>query len=186
LSTWINAPSPRPYRDTAEQAALKLTVGNTNIGSAAAAAVSFTIAGLDAEDTGTVTFTDAGNNKVTVAVDGAHTSYTANLTSLTDGSISSSLAVNTDTAGNTFTPVAGNSATLDRDTAEQAALKLTVNNGSPIPIWAANAGTVPFTIAGLDPEDAGTVTFTDGTNQVAVSITGIQTGYTANLTVRQQ
>lgn len=96
--------------DSTEQAALKLTVGNTNIGAAAASAVPFTIAGLDPEDTGTVTFTDVNSNTVTVNVTASQTSYTANLTSLDDGTITSSLAVNTDPAGNSFTPVAGTTA----------------------------------------------------------------------------
>ena len=82
---------------------------------AAAAAVAFTIAGLDAEDTGSATFTDANNKTVTVNVSGGQTSYTANLTTLADGTITSSLAVNTDTAGNSFTPVAGTTVTLDQD-----------------------------------------------------------------------
>jgi hypothetical protein len=38
---------------------------------------------------------------------------------LTDGTITSSLAVNTDPAGNSFTPVSGNTVTLDQDTGEQ-------------------------------------------------------------------
>ena len=107
-----------------EQAALTLTVGNTDIGAAAAAAVAFTVAGLVSEDTGTVTFTDANNKTVTVTVSGGETSYTANLTTLADGPITSSLAVNTDPAGNTFTPVAGTTVTLDQDAGEQAALAL--------------------------------------------------------------
>src|SRR5947209_16488948 len=87
------------------------------IGAAGAAGVAFTIAGLDPEDTGTVTFTD-GSNKVTVNVNGGQTSYTTNLTSLSDGSILSSLAVNTDTAGNAFAPIVGNAVPLDQDTGE--------------------------------------------------------------------
>jgi hypothetical protein len=41
-------------RDAGEQAALALTVGNTDIGKAAAPTVAFTIAGLDPEDAGTI------------------------------------------------------------------------------------------------------------------------------------
>jgi hypothetical protein len=83
----------------------------TPIGAAAARAVNFAIGGLDARDTGTVTFSD-GTDHVTVNVDGTHTNYTANLTSLADGTITSSLALATDAAGNSFTPVAGTSTTL--------------------------------------------------------------------------
>src|SRR5262249_35744342 len=95
----------------------------TPIGAAGAGQVAFTIAGLDPEDTGTVTFTDANGKTVQVHVTGGQTSYTASLSSLADGSIPSTLAVSTDTAGNTFQPVAGNAVTLDQDIGEQ----LTVN-----------------------------------------------------------
>ena len=52
-------------------------------------------------------------------VSGAQTSYTAALTTLADGRITSQLSVNKDSAGNTFTPVAGNTVTLDQDTGQQ-------------------------------------------------------------------
>jgi hypothetical protein len=102
--------------DSGEQAALSLTVnGNaaTPIGSSGAGALEFTVAGLDSEDTGTVTFTDVNSNTVTVRVNGGQADYTANLTSLADGAIATSLAVATDPSGNSFTPVNGNAVTLD-------------------------------------------------------------------------
>jgi hypothetical protein len=107
-----------------------------------------------------VSFTDSHGNTVQVSLNGTQTSYTANLASLSDGTIASSVSVNGDPAGNTFAPVSGNSASLDRDIGEQAALKVTVNGGNPI--GAAIAGGVPFTITGLEPDDNGTVTFSDG------------------------
>jgi hypothetical protein len=171
---------PTLDQDSGEQATLKLTVGNSNIGAAAAAAVPFAVAGLDSEDTGTVTFTDANHKTVTVNVRGGQTSYAANLKTLADGTITSQLSVNADSAGNTFTPVAGTAVTLDRDTGEQAALRLTVPSSA---INAATAPAVAFTIAGLDSEDTGTVTFTDANHRtVALNVRGGQTSYTANLT----
>ena len=98
--------------DAGQQAVLKLTIGTTAISAAAAASVPFTIAGLQPEDTGTVTFTDVNHKTVVISVTGNQTGYTANLSSLADGTITSSLAVNADAASNTFTPVAGSSATL--------------------------------------------------------------------------
>ena len=89
--------------------------------------VAFAIAGLGTEDTGTVTFTDANNKAVTVDVTGSQTSYTADLSGLADGAITSSLQVALDSAGNSFQPVAGNSVALDQDKSEQTALHLTVN-----------------------------------------------------------
>jgi hypothetical protein len=171
-------------QDSTEQAALKLTVNGdstTPIGSAGAGTVAFTVAGLDPEDSGAVTFTDASNKTVMVNVTGGQTSYTANLSTLADGSITSSLQVNTDSAGNLFTPVSGNSVPLDQDAGEQAALKLTVNGGSTL-IGSAGASTVPFAIAGMDGEDTGTATFTDVNNKsVVVPVNGGQTSYTVNL-----
>jgi hypothetical protein len=110
-NSWKGGAGSPPYV-MGEQAALILTVPNTAINAATASAVAFTIGGLDSEDTGTVTFTDVNNHTVTVQVSGSQTSYSANLTALADGTITSSLAVNTDPAGNTFTPVLGNSVTL--------------------------------------------------------------------------
>jgi len=100
---------PQIDTDTGEQASLKLTVPTVAINASTASAVAFTIAGLEAEDTGTVTFTDVNHKAVAVNVTGLQSSYTANLTTLADGAITSLLAVNTDTAGNKFTPVAGTS-----------------------------------------------------------------------------
>jgi hypothetical protein len=70
--------------------------------------VPFTIAGLEFEDTGTVTFRDGSHAPVIVNVSGAQTNYTADLTSLADlGAITSELIVATNPAGNSFQPVAG-------------------------------------------------------------------------------
>jgi hypothetical protein len=77
-------------------------------------AVPFTIGGLDAEDTGTVTFTDINNKTVPLSVTGGKTSYTADLSSLADGTIKTSLAVNPDPAGNTFTKIAGTTGALSQ------------------------------------------------------------------------
>ena len=98
--------------DASEQASLKLTVATTAISAAAASSVAFTIAGLDSEDTGTVTFTDVNRKTVVVNVNGGQNSYVANLSSLAHGTITSSLAVKTDTANNTFSPVIGTSIML--------------------------------------------------------------------------
>jgi hypothetical protein len=89
-----------------------ITVNATTINAANGAAVPFTIAGLDADDTGTVTFTDANGKTVQVNVNGGQTSYTADVTSLADSAITSSLAVKPDAAGNTFVPVSGTTVTL--------------------------------------------------------------------------
>ncbi|WP_426424310.1 Ig-like domain-containing protein [Bradyrhizobium genosp. A] len=92
-----------------EQAALALAVTNTQVNAAGSALLNFTISGLQPTDTGIVTFTD-GQNSVSVNVNGGQSTYTANLSALSDGPISSQLAVNTNAAGHSFTPVASSSA----------------------------------------------------------------------------
>jgi hypothetical protein len=83
---------------------------------------------------------------------------------------------------NTPPGLAGPAYNIDQDTSEQAALKLTVNGNSATPIGAAGAGMVAFTVAGLDPEDTGTVTFTDASNKtVQVNVSGGQTSYHTDL-----
>ena len=161
-------------------AALALNVTDTLIGASGAATVHFTIGGLQVDDAGTVTFSD-GTNHVTVNVSGAQINYTANLTTLNDGQITSVLAINTDPAGNSFTPVNGNAVVLDQDTGEQAALALTVNGGAPI--GSTTAGAVPFTAVGFESDDNGSVSFSDGSHTpVVVNITnGVLAATTVNL-----
>jgi hypothetical protein len=98
-------------QDTGEQAGLKLSFGDTLIGSAGAKTVHFSIAGIDSDDTAVVTFTDH-NNKTTTATETASGTFTADLSMLADGGISAAMVV-TDTAKNTFNASSSNSATLD-------------------------------------------------------------------------
>jgi hypothetical protein len=79
------------------------------VGSTEITAVSFTVAGLDSDATGVVTFTD-GATDVTFTVT-ANGSSTVDLSLLNGGTITSTLAI-TDSAGNTVTKV-GDSFTYD-------------------------------------------------------------------------
>jgi hypothetical protein len=99
-------------QDIGEQNLLKLTVASPAVNAATAPALAFTVAGLDAENSGAVTFTHRNGKMVQVSVKGTQTNYTVDLSSLADGAITSSLTVNPDTAGNTFKPVAGTALTL--------------------------------------------------------------------------
>src|SRR5262249_27822211 len=110
---------------TVAHTAVYLTVnGNstTPIGAAQAGNVSLTVTGLDSDDTGTVTFTDANSNILPVNVDGTQTNYMADLTTLADGQITSTLSVKTDPGGSSLAPIAGNTVTLDTDKAMSPAL----------------------------------------------------------------
>jgi uncharacterized repeat protein (TIGR03803 family) len=110
------SPSAPNDGGAAEQANLAVVVngGSGNpIGAAGESAVAFSVAGMLTGDTGVVTFTDAANHTVTVNVAAGQTHYTADFSTLTDGAISASLQVATNSAGDSFTPVAGNVVTLD-------------------------------------------------------------------------
>jgi hypothetical protein len=96
----------------------------TPIGAAGAGQVAFTISGLASDDSGTLTFSDHAGHTVVVAVaDGqavdsqSHPISTANLSSLSDGTITSSLAVS-DPSGNHFS-ASGNAVPLDQDLDER-------------------------------------------------------------------
>ena len=121
-------------------------------------AVAFTISGLKGNETGAVTFTDAANHQVVVNV-GANGSYAADLSTLTDGTITSSLAA-TSPSGNT-TSATGNAVTLDTD----RGLTPTVS------VNALDPAHVTFTISGLEGDESGTMTFTDiNGKQVVVDV----------------
>src|SRR5207248_406532 len=103
--------------DTDKTEVATLTVDATDdnvINNTESTTVSFTVGGLDDAGTGTVDFTD-GTNHVLVNVTGNGT-YSANLHSLADGPITSSLAF-TDAEGNTAAAT-GNSVALDTDKTE--------------------------------------------------------------------
>ena len=136
----------------------------TPIGAAGAGQVAFTICGLASDDSGTLTFSDQAGHAVVVAIANGqavdsqgHPLSTVNLSSLSDGTITSSLTVS-DPAGNHFS-ASGNAVPLDQDLGEHPSVL--VNGGSPTPIGAAGAGQVAFTISGLASDDSGTLTFSD-------------------------
>ena len=130
------------------------------IGAAGAGQVAFTISGLESDDSGTLTFSDQAGHAVVVAIANGqavdsqgHPLSTVNLSSLSDGTITSSLAVS-DTAGNQFS-ASGNTVPLEQKLGEHPSVL--VNGGSPTPIGAAGAGQVAFTISGLASDDSGTL-----------------------------
>jgi hypothetical protein len=89
--------------------AASLVQPDSVVGSTEITAVSFTVAELDSDATGVVTFTD-GTTDLTFAV-AADGSSTVDLSALSGGTINSTLAI-TDAAGNVVTKV-GNSFTYD-------------------------------------------------------------------------
>src|SRR5580704_7582828 len=162
-------------QDTTEQPSVAVDNGSTTpIGAAGASAVAFTGSGIESDYSGTLTYSDGSHSVAVTITDGLvvtgtdNTLTTVNLSSLADDtSITSSLAL-TDTAGNSFT-ASGNAVTLDQDTTEQPSVA--VDNGSTTPIGAAGASAVAFTVSGIESDDSGTLTFSDGSHSVAVTIT---------------
>ncbi|MGZ3371532.1 MAG: choice-of-anchor tandem repeat GloVer-containing protein, partial [Caulobacteraceae bacterium] len=153
-----------------EQAALAVTVNGgsgTPIGEAGSTHVGFTVAGMVASDTGTVTFTDQANHTVTVQVIGGQTHYSADFSTLTDGDISASLQVATNAGGDSFTPVAGNTVALDTVAPAQpsAPIDASVTGGY---VNAAH-DTAAQTISGTAEAGAGVVIYDNGTQVGAVT-----------------
>ena len=143
----------------------------TPIGAAGAGQVAFTISGLEADDSGTLTFSDQAGHAMVVAIANGqavdsqgHPLSTVNLSSLSDGTITSSLAIS-DPAGNQFS-ASGNTVPLEQKLGEHPSVL--VNGGSPTPIGAAGAGQVAFTISGLASDDSGTLTFSDQAGHAVV------------------
>ena len=148
-----------------------LSVDNTTdhvINATEANDVAFTVSGLTVNETAKVTFTDAANHQVVVNV-GANGSFSANLSALDDGTITSSLSA-TGPAGHTAT-ASGNAVALDTDS--DLAPTITVD--------AANPANVAFTIGGLEGDETGTVTFTDTTGHSDVVNIASNGTYSANL-----
>src|SRR5262249_40152387 len=130
---------------------LSLAVNNSAdhvINAIEATNVGFTVTGLNPNETATVTFADADNLQVTMKIT-ADGSYSADLSSLADGTITSSLAATTQS--DHATSIAGNAITLDTD--RDLTPTITVD--------AANPTNVSFTVDGLEGDEHGTVTFTD-------------------------
>ena len=120
------------------------------------------VAGLESDDNGTITFSDGTHNVVVNIVNGAPVSPSVNLSGLSDGPITATLSAS-DPAGSTFNVTA--TARLDQDLDEHPTVAFALAN-----IGKANAGTVQFTVNGLEPDDNGTITFSDGTHNVVVNI----------------
>jgi hypothetical protein len=153
--------------------------GGLPIGAAVAQVVPFTVSGIEPDDSGTVSFSDGSHAPVVVAIVNGQVPATVDLSGLNDGAVTATLHLNPDASGNIFTDVIAN-ATLDQDAGEQAALRLTVNGG--LPIGAAVAQAVPFTVSGIEPDDSGTVSFSDGSHApVVVAIVNGQVPATVDL-----
>ena len=130
--------------------------------------VAFSVSGVPTGATGQVTFTNSANHQDVVSIAGNGT-YSANLSTLLDGTISSSLSA-TSSSGSSTT-ISGNSVSLDTD----RDLNPTVS------VNAINPSHVTFTISGLEGDETGTITFTDSHNQQDVVPVGSNGNYVADL-----
>src|SRR6516164_1053260 len=152
-------------QDLGEHPSVLVNGGSTTpIGAAGAGQVAFTISGLETDDSGTLTFSDQAGHAVVVTIVNGQAISTVNLSSLSDGTITSSLAVS-DTAGNQFS-ASGNAVPLEQKLGEHTSVL--VNGGSTTPIGFAGAGQVAFTISGLASDDSGALTFSDQAGHTVV------------------
>jgi autotransporter passenger strand-loop-strand repeat protein len=125
-------------------------------------------------------FDNGGNTLVGSGTTTSSGTFDIVTSALADGSYSLT-ATATDSAGVTGAASAPFNVTVDADAGEQNALGVTVNGGNPI--VGTIAAAVPFTVTGIESDDNGTVTFSDGVNTpVVVTITNGQVVSTANLT----
>src|SRR5207248_2971904 len=137
-------------QDAGEQAALSLSFVDTTILTAQSKVVHFSVGGLEAEDSAVITFTDCTGGTTTATVTQNGTA-TADLSGLGDGTITASMQVATDAAGNSFLPVAAsNTAKFDQDAGQQAALSLEFIDSM---IVTAQSNAVHFSVGGLEAED---------------------------------
>jgi FecR protein len=167
--TQTNAPQSSTFNAT-------LTFTDTSIGRADAAAVQFTVGGLNNGGNGTITFSDGNhaNDIVVQIVNGLPVNPSVNLSRMTDGPITATLLV-TDPSGNTFHATA--SAQLDQDLNEHPTVAFSQTN-----VARANAAAVAFVVLGLETDDNGTITFSDGTHDVKVNVVnGVPVSQTVNL-----
>ncbi len=157
---------------------LTVTIADTDINNSEKGAAAFTIAGLDVDvNTAVVTFSD-GVDTVTVDVSAGDGPYVVDLSTLADGTITSSIEV-TDMSGNTATTT-GLDMELDTTADVGGDLDITIADTD---INNSEKATVAFTIAGLDGDvDTATVTFSDGVDTVVVDISGGNGAYTVDLT----
>jgi hypothetical protein len=131
---------------------------NIFVNATTATAVPLTLTGLETGDMGTVTFTDSAGHTVPLSVSASKTNYTVNLSSLADGTITSSLLV-TDAASNTTTAI-GNPVTLDQDKLAEAPIVKIANISPTVPA----GGSIPLGIK---------VAAVDGDDNVLVTISGV-------------
>src|SRR5690348_2323961 len=137
---------------------------------------SFTLAAYTTLCRSTATFTDIHGHTVSVGVTGNGT-FSANLSSLDDGSITSALAFTSSEERRAAD--AGSAVALDTDKTEVATLS--VNDTVDHVINNAESTAVYFSVDGLDDGGSGTVTFTDiHGHTVSVGVTGNGT-FSANL-----
>jgi hypothetical protein len=144
--------------------------GDGFVNAGGAANVSYMINGVDADATATVTFSDGiPAHDLVVPLLGNGT-FSADLSGMTDGSISVSISV-TDLAGNT---AAGSGDTSTKDTSGDAAPVATVSFDGDGFVNVSEAATASYTIVGVDPDATATVTFSDGTpaHDVVVPLLG--------------
>jgi FecR-like protein len=170
-STQTNAPQSSTFNAT-------LSFTDANISQAEAGAVRFAVGALVNGGNGKITFSDGNhaNDVVVPIVNGLPLSTAVNLSGMTDGPITATLLV-TDPAGNTFQATAN--AQLDQDLNEHPTVAFSQAN-----VARASAAAVAFVVLGLESDDSGTLTFSDGNHahDVIVSVVnGVPVSHTVNL-----
>jgi Hint domain len=117
-----------------------------------ATATSYTVSGLDADAMAAVTFTSSGGGSPVVANVAGNGTHTVNLSSLADGTVSTSISISDD--GSNTTTRSGSATTLDKTADSEVAVDLTDASATT------NSASIALNLTGLDAGSTATVTFT--------------------------
>ena len=151
---------------------LSVTFDDMLINDTESGGISVTVAGLDADATGTLTIsTDGGATTQTASVSANGVVAGIDISALEDGNLTATLDV-TDTAGN-MASASGNSAVLDTSSDADATPLSIVIDGGDAYVNEDEVAMTDYTVAGLDSDvTSALVTFSDGdvANDVTATI----------------
>ena len=177
-------PTPRPApvtsitditADSPADLAVVINDGDGYIDNAEKSAVNYTVSGVDADATATVTFTSSGGGTPVVVGSLGNGATTVDLSGLADGTITATISA-TDTATNTASGT-GDTSIKDITADSPADLAVVINDGDGY-IDNAEKSAVNYTVSGVDADATATVTFTSSGGGTPVVVGSLGNGAT--------
>src|SRR5207249_4977500 len=145
--------------DTPADLAVAINDGAGFVNATEAGVVSYTVSGLDADATATVTFSDGNPLHDVVSGRLCNGPATANRSRLRAHPITATIT--TTAAARPNATGTGDTSTKDTTADTPADLAVAINDGDGF-VNATEAGVVSYTVSGLDADATATVTFSDG------------------------